>query len=98
MGSIFGFFGPKIRCQHILVKDEALAQKLAVELQQGGNFSDAALKHSHCPSKATGGDLGAFRKGNMVPEFDAAAFALKVGQTSGVVKTKFGYHIIRRTG
>ena len=96
MGSLFGF-GPKICCSHILVKDEKLAQKLAAELQAGGNFAEQARRHSDCPSKANGGDLGKFGKGSMAREFEKAAFALEVGQTSGVVKTKFGYHVIRRT-
>ena len=96
MGSIFGL-GPKIRCSHILVKDPGLAKQLATELQAGGDFADKARRHSDCPSKANGGDLGKFGKGTMALEFEKAAFALEVGQTSGVVKTKFGYHLIRRT-
>lgn len=96
MGSLFGG-GSKIRCSHILVKDQAEAQKLLADLQGGADFAERARALSQCPSKANGGDLGKFGRGAMVPEFDRAAFALEVGQMSGLVKTKFGYHVIKRT-
>lgn len=95
MGSLFG--GTKIRCSHILVKEQAAAQKLLEELQGGADFAARARALSECPSKANGGDLGKFGRGSMVAEFDRAAFALDVGQLSGLVKTKFGYHVIKRT-
>ena len=58
-------------------------------------FAEIAKKDSSCPSKAQGGKLGSFPRGQMDPEFEKAAFALKQGEISGVVKTRFGYHIIR---
>ena len=98
MGSLLkALSGPKIRCSHILVKDEATARKILTEIRAGAAFSDKARQHSQCPSKANGGDLGKFGKGAMVAEFDRAAFALQVHELSDPVKTKFGYHLIQRT-
>ena len=59
-------------------------------------FEETAKAESQCPSSRQGGSLGAFGKGQMVPEFEKAAFELKEGELAGPVKTKFGYHIIRR--
>jgi len=65
-------------------------------LKKGEKFSNVAREVSLCPSKKRGGDLGTFGRGRMVKEFEQAAFALQKGQISPIVKTKFGYHIIRR--
>ena len=72
-------------------------QQLAGPLAGGGDFASLAREHSDCPSSAKGGDLGSFGRGQMVGPFEDAAFGLEVGQTSGVVETPFGYHIIQRT-
>ena len=98
-----------IRASHILISadakaDEAAhkaaqekAEKIAAEVKANpAKFAEIAKAESGCPSKAQGGSLGAFKKGQMVPEFEKAAAALKEGEISGVVKTQFGYHIIRR--
>ncbi len=61
------------------------------------SFEDAAKNRSDCPSKADGGNLGFFTKGQMVPEFDEVAFSTKVGEISAPVKTQFGYHIVKVT-
>lgn len=72
-------------------------QELAGQIQAGQDFAELARAYSDCPSKAKGGDLGTFGRGQMVGAFETAAFGLPVGGTSGVVETDFGYHIIRRT-
>jgi peptidyl-prolyl cis-trans isomerase SurA len=81
-------------------KDQAkvLARKvLALAKKKDADFAALAREHSDCSSAERGGDLGCFARGRMVPRFDQIAFALKVGQISGVVETKFGFHIIKRT-
>ena len=84
----------EVRASHILVKDENAAKKLKYDLDSGANFGIIAKKHSLCPSRENGGDLGFFRKGQMVKPFEDAAFSLPVGVVSAPVKTKFGYHLI----
>jgi peptidyl-prolyl cis-trans isomerase C len=86
----------KVHCAHILVKTEAEAKAILERLSRGEKFANIAKEVSLCPSKKNGGDLGTFGRGKMVKEFETAAFALDKGQTSGTVKTKFGYHIIKR--
>jgi peptidyl-prolyl cis-trans isomerase C len=65
-------------------------------LEKGEKFGNIAKMVSRCPSGKRGGDLGTFTRGQMVKEFEKAAFALKTSEVSGVVKTKFGCHIIKR--
>lgn len=86
----------KIKARHILVNQEHEAQDLVKALKEGKTFEELAQQFSNCPSKEEGGDLGAFGKGSMVKPFEDAAFALKVGEVSGPVKTQFGYHLIQR--
>ena len=79
---------------------EALAKikTIQAKLKQGADFGALAEKESACPSgKSAKGSLGKFKRGMMVPEFDKAAFALKKGEMSDIVKTQFGYHIIKLT-
>jgi len=90
--------GEQIRASHILVKDEKTAQDVEAQLKKGASFADLAKKYSTDSTAAKGGDLGWFDRGKMVPEFDKAAFALKDGETSGIVKSNFGYHIIKVIG
>ncbi len=85
-----------ITAQHILVDQEHQAQDLLKKLEEGKEFSDLAKDFSNCPSGKSGGDLGSFGKGVMVKPFEDAAFALEVGQVSGIVQTQFGYHLIKR--
>jgi len=86
----------KIHCAHILVKTEKDVNSILERLKKGEKFSKIAKDVSRCPSKKRGGDLGTFGRGQMVKEFENAAFALQKGEISGIVKTQFGYHIIKR--
>ena len=86
----------KLHCAHILVKTEKEVNAVLERLKKGENFSAIAKDVSLCPSKKRGGDLGTFGRGQMVKEFENTAFVLEKGQISGIVKTQFGYHIIKR--
>ncbi|MFB3890949.1 MAG: peptidylprolyl isomerase [Phycisphaerae bacterium] len=104
------FDGTKVKASHILVKVEpsdstevqkkALAKikDIAAKLKSGEiKFEDAARQFSDCPSKDKGGDLGEFTFERMVPQFSIKAFATGVGDTSDIVRTQFGFHIIKVT-
>ena len=100
-----------VRARHILIavnatddaakkavkkaKAEALQKQLVAS--KGADFEKLAKDNSDCPSKAMGGDLGEFRKGQMVPAFEVVAFSLKTNEISAVVETDFGYHVIQMT-
>ena len=86
-----------VNASHILVDTEEKALEILEEIKSGKiSFEDAAKKNSGCPSKDNGGCLGDFEKGQMVPEFDAAVFAMEVGAISDApVQTQFGYHLIK---
>ena len=87
----------QVRARHILVKTEEEARTIIGELDAGKDFVEAAKEHSTGPSGPNGGDLDFFSRGQMVPEFDTAAFALENGQyTKDPVQTQFGWHIIKR--
>lgn len=98
-----------VKASHILIgvdskasaddkkKAREKAEKLRKELVAGADFAVLAKGNSTCPSSQQGGDLGFFGKGQMVPPFEKAAFALKPGEISDVVETQFGYHIIKLT-
>ncbi|MHA1797985.1 MAG: peptidylprolyl isomerase [Candidatus Helarchaeota archaeon] len=90
--------GNQIRASHILVEKLSEAQNILEDIEAGISFEKLAREHSNCPSKKRGGDLGIFGKGQMVPEFERAAYALKIGEISKPIKSKHGYHIIKRTG
>jgi foldase protein PrsA len=83
---------------HILVKDKKLANEIYSKLQNGGNFAKLARIYSDDPgSSSKGGKLGYFHKGEMIPEFEKAAFSLKIGQISKPVKSTYGFHLIKIT-
>ena len=80
---------------HILVKTREEAEKLKQQLAKGADFGKLAKQHSLCPSGKKGGDLGEFRKGQMVKAFDDVVFKLPVLEVHGPVKTQFGFHLIK---
>ncbi len=96
-----------VHASHILIKvDESAGEEdktaalkkiedIRKQLQAGADFAELARKYSEGPSAAKGGDLGFFRRGQMVKPFEDAAFSTKVGDITDVVKTRFGYHIIK---
>lgn len=88
----------KIRASHILVQHQYEAEDILRAMQTGKSFEDMAKKFSKCSSASQGGDLGFFARGRMDEDFEDQAFLLKVGQISAKpVRTKFGYHLIKRT-
>jgi peptidyl-prolyl cis-trans isomerase C len=88
----------QVRASHILVKTEDEANRVLKRISDGEEFQKVARRFSSCPSGKNGGDLGWFGKGQMVPEFEEAAFAADAGKVIGPVKTQFGYHVIKVTG
>ena len=87
--------GGTVRAKHILVKEEAKCQQILEEIAAGKAFEVAAQEYSTCPSGQKGGDLGEFGKGQMVKEFEEAAFTAEIGHVVGPVATQFGYHLIK---
>ncbi len=89
----------EVHARHILVPTEDEAKKIIGELKKGGDFAALAKQYSKDPGAAQGGDLGWFKKDEMVPAFSDAAFALQPGQVSDKpVKTEFGWHVIKVEG
>lgn len=84
----------KANAAHILINSEKDALMILDRLKNGEGFAELAKRFSKCPSKSKGGNIGWFSKGQMVKEFEDAAFASKKGDTVGPVKTRFGWHII----
>ncbi len=89
------FHSEQVKAKHILLDDENAAKDIIKKLEAGEDFAELAKEHSTDPTaKENGGELGYFQKGEMVPEFEAAAFSLEIGKISEPVKSSFGYHII----
>lgn len=86
-----------VKASHLLVKTEEEAIKLKEEIVNGKDFAKVAKEVSLCPSGQNGGDLGYFTKGQMVKEFEDAAFSMEVGEVSAPIRTQFGYHLIYLT-
>lgn len=80
---------------HIVVKNKNLAQEIRDRLDKGEPFDVLAKKYSQCPSAKKGGDLGEFRRGEMVRAFDNVVFKKELLVVHGPVKTQFGYHLIK---
>ncbi|PWM64552.1 MAG: hypothetical protein DBX61_11505 [Clostridiales bacterium] len=85
-----------VNASHILVDTKEKAQEILEQINSGNiSFEDAARKYSSCPSAENAGGLGEFSRGQMVPEFDNAVFAMNEGEISGPVQTQFGFHLIK---
>ncbi|GAB6560624.1 MULTISPECIES: peptidylprolyl isomerase PrsA [Bacillus] len=92
-------YKPEIKASHILVSDENEAKEIKKKLDAGASFEELAKQESQdLLSKDKGGDLGYFNSGTMAPEFETAAYKLKIDQISEPVKSPNGYHIIKLTG
>jgi len=92
------FTMPEVRrASHILVKTDGEAREVLVELSNGRNFEDLARIRSVDPTAKSGGDIGYFTRNQLVPQVEEICFDMQVGEISDVVKTKFGYHIIKLT-
>lgn len=85
-----------LKAQHILVSHEYEAKDILRKLQQGEEFGKLAQDFSICPSARNQGHLGEFPKGRMVPAFEKSLLKLKENEISEIVRTQFGYHIIKR--
>lgn len=87
----------KASARHILVDDKSNCEALKSRIESGEDFAVIAREYSNCPSGQQGGDLGEFRPGQMVKEFDQVVFSAEVGKVHGPVQTQFGYHLIEIT-
>lgn len=85
----------QVRASHLLVNTKEEAEQCKQEIASGKTFAEVAQAVSKCPSKAQGGDLGFFGRGQMVAPFEQAAFGLPVGEVSEPVQTQFGWHLIQ---
>lgn len=85
------------KASHILVNTEEKAKALLNKLSEGADFGELAKAESMDLTNRRGGDVGYFKKGQLVPEFEEACLKLEIGQVSPIVKTSFGYHIIKLT-
>jgi peptidyl-prolyl cis-trans isomerase C len=88
----------EVQAAHILVKTREQADELMERLDAGLSFGELARQFSECPSGKRGGDLGWFGRGQMVREFENAAFEGEKGEVVGPVRTQFGWHLIKVLG
>lgn len=87
--------GETVSAKHILVDSKEKCEAVLEVIEGGVSFEEAAQVNSSCPSGQQGGDLGTFGRGQMVKEFEDAAFAAEIGAVVGPVQTQFGYHLIK---
>lgn len=88
---------PSATARHILVDTEEKCLELKAAIEAGTDFATVAKENSNCPSGQSGGDLGSFGPGQMVPEFDTAVFTGEVNKVLGPIQTQFGYHLLEVT-
>lgn len=88
---------PTATARHILVDSENTCNDLKQRIADGEEFASVAQAHSSCPSGKSGGDLGSFSQGMMVPEFDEVVFRDELNTVHGPIKTQFGYHLLEIT-
>lgn len=93
-GVVFAADFTQVRAKHILVDNYAVALQVKRDIETSRNFDYYAQIYSKCPSGKNGGDLGYFGRGQMVKEFEDAAFNGEVGQLIGPVQTQYGWHLI----
>jgi len=86
-----------LRASHILVKNEDEAKDVLVQLSNGENFEKLAQEYSVDPTSSLGGDIGYFTRHQLIPEIEDVCFQMEVGEISGIIKTQFGYHIVKLT-
>lgn len=87
----------KASARHILVATEQACLDLKTQIAEGADFAELARAHSQCPSGRSGGELGEFGPGMMVPEFDRVVFSAPVNEVQGPVQTQFGFHLLEVT-
>jgi len=87
----------KATARHILVDSKEICLELKKEIEEGADFAVVAKANSSCPSGQSGGDLGEFGPGMMVPEFDKVVFSAPINTVQGPVQTQFGYHLLEVT-
>lgn len=85
----------EVHALHILTKTKNQSKAVIMRVNNGESFKALAKQFSNCPSGRVGGDLGWFGRGQMVPEFEKAAFETPVGEMSDPVQTDFGWHVIK---
>ncbi len=84
------------KAQHILISEGDDLEYIMDELRKGVSFGDLAREYSECPSSAKGGHLGRFTSGTMDAEFEKALYHMEIGEVRSGIKTKYGFHIIKK--
>jgi peptidyl-prolyl cis-trans isomerase C len=87
----------KATARHILVETQEKCEDIKGRIEAGADFAELAAQHSKCPSGRNGGELGEFRPGQMVKEFDDVVFSAEVGKVHGPIRTQFGFHLVEIT-